>query len=523
MDWCCEYRGRGCRPTSTTTTVTTTTATATATSTTTRTVLNVMGVPVAVGINLKEAEFAVGADAQEALAEETLTCDLRCVGSAAVPVQLVGASSLCLVDVSIEQCREACAWTKDCEAILFTNRTQGAPYASMCCGKKKVDTSACQPGGNFITELMPTRAGPWGKCAIFSDPHILTWDRVYGPAIKQADPGEFYLVRSSQLEVHARFSYSDRSQSATATTGVAVGGARIGGHTLVVEWVGPMKGREGFKVFWDSEEILGSYPSKFESADGQLSAAFAATAPSAFHREAERLTGGVAGAKLPSYYFQFAADLNIYVLLGPDNINVVLESRKLPMKQDGYCGNFNCDILDDGVEQLLVRKVGGAISKNHSLFRFGKLVPDWALERIGPEDLLLPVGLASAEVLAHALPYTCHVSDVAVWMDEEYYWCCQHKGLGCTGVAPQLPAQPRNESNEMEFKKLFGQFPEVRGRGAGVARGGAGVAAPLLLAGLVVAAAAGLLAVGARSGRQRVDFETGLLPTRDLESTPLVE
>merc|ERR1719210_2498844 len=90
--------------------------------------------------------------------------------------------------------------------------------------------------------------------------------------------------------------------------------------------------------------------------------------PQDYHRSARHTIGGTMG-DLPSYLFELAAaDLRIYLLLGPDNCNAVIEARKLHDPQDGYCGNFNCDTTDDTLEGLKRRGLADPVVKGKSLF-----------------------------------------------------------------------------------------------------------------------------------------------------------
>jgi len=425
QDWCCTHEKRGCTTTMTTTTVRTT-----------------MKVP----------------------DSEVLTCNLNCFGQGAQPVKLPGSvgagSGASLNGVSLQECRNVCAATEGCEAVLFTNQTRGVPWKSMCFGKADIHTSKCQPGGTYLTEVIGSR--PWGKCAVFGDPHVITWDRIYGPPVTMTDPGEFHLIKSEQLTIHGRFGYTRRFPTASSTVGIALGGPMLKGHTLVVEYVGPEQGYKGFQVFWDGTEILAEYPSEYESADGILRASHDAMDPMKFHREGRHTIGGTSGL-LPSYYFRLQPDLNVYVLLGPDNCNTVIETRKVPGSQDGYCGNFNCIKDDDSLEALRQRGMADTIPEGESLFRYGKKAPAWVMKKVATPSLEdcdpavrakatvackgLPNGEAEAcvfdacaanrtevareDIKVLALPFNCQEGQPATWEEKKRHWCCSREDVGC--------------------------------------------------------------------------------------------
>jgi len=425
-EWCCERYKRGCPPTSTTTT---------------------------------RMNFA----ALRAPRAQVLTCGLNCFG--ARPVELPGSvgagSGASLNDISLEECRNVCGVTQGCEAVLFTNHTRGVPWKSMCFGKRDVHTSKCQPGGAYLTELIGSR--PWGKCAVFGDPHVITWDRVYGPPITMTDPGEYYLVKSKELSIHGRFGYTRRFPTASSTVGIAVGGPLIKDHLLVVTYVGPEQGYKGFRVFWDGQPVLTQYPSHFASTDGVLRASHDAMDPQKYHREGRHTIGGTGGL-LPSYYFRFAADLNVYVLLGPDNCNAVIETRKVHGKQDGYCGNFNCDKNDDSLESLRKRGMMDPIPAEQSLFQHSSRPPAWVMKKVATPSMKdcdptvkaravrkcrgLPNGeeaacifdacvanrsaVADVEAGVMALPFNCQQGQPASWAPEKHRWCCKRENVGCS-------------------------------------------------------------------------------------------
>jgi len=229
-----------------------------------------------------------------------------------------------------------------------------------------------------------------GKCALFGDPHVISFDRVYGPPITVLAPGEYHLIKSEQLQVQARFGYTRQFPTAASTMGIAVGGTRIKGHTLAVVYVGPAPGIKGFKVFWDGKEILWHYPSTFVSPDLVLSAKYDAMDPEQYHREGRHTIGGTHGA-LPSFLFDFGdatgSFLTVYVLVGPDNVNAVVTTRKIKGGQDGLCGNFNCNQEDDSLQELARRGMANTVAPGQNLFRLAPAGPAWMTKQVAPPSL----------------------------------------------------------------------------------------------------------------------------------------
>jgi len=187
----------------------------------------------------------------------------------------------------------------------------------------------------------------------------------------------------------------------------------VKGHTLVVVFTGPVSGAEGFKVFWDERRILAEYPSSFASDDGLMAAKYEAMDPQKYHREGRHTIGGEKGL-LPSYLFEYTDSshtpplfLTLYVLLGPDNVNAVITTWKVVGGQDGFCGNFNCDQVDDGLEALTARGASLPIPAGESLFKHGAAAPSWVMREVTPPSIddCDPAVKARAEHACRGLPH----------------------------------------------------------------------------------------------------------------------
>lgn len=322
--------------------------------------------------------------------DQAITCDLNCYGDGATSVLLPGAQGsgdgAHIPGLTKKKCIETCMDTADCDSIVF------GEGGGQCYGKKDVHTSKCQPGGNYITEVL--RARPWGKCVLMGDPHIITFDRPQGPAVNGLVPGEYWLLKSAELLVQGRADYTEAiPKDGASTVGLAVGGPLVGG-TLAVEYVGPKKGPEGWRVSWDGKQIFGKPEASgkswsFASPDNDMQATYGPMDPTKWHTDARHTIGNIAG-DLPSFLFKYKkAAMNIYILLGPDSCNVVIEAKKAPGSQDGYCGNFNCDPDDDTVEALKGRGLGSPLTPAISLFASsgsGKAAPK--TPATAPEDAM---------------------------------------------------------------------------------------------------------------------------------------
>lgn len=285
-----------------------------------------------------------------------MKCNLNCYGDAADPVPLPGGNGNGVPAQTIETCRDYCMATADCDAVVYGEE--------MCYGKKNVRTSKCSgTTGDFVTEVL-TRM-PLGTCIVMGDPHILTFDNPIGRIddITQLVKGDYVVMASDELKIDGRFGYSDRFPAEASLTGLAIHGPLIKDQKLVVEYRGPKKGKEGFKVWWNDVEILQDFPSTFTSADNLVKGKKDDIDPDEIHNQARHTIGGDSGSGTrPSFLFQIAPDMRVYVLMGAQTMNAVITMRKLHSDMDGYCGNFNCVAEDDTIEKLGERGLADPMS-----------------------------------------------------------------------------------------------------------------------------------------------------------------
>jgi hypothetical protein len=361
-----------------------------------------------------------------------------------------------LSGVTLEQCRMACVSVPACEGIIYTNK-------STCWGKREIRTSACQPAdGLHILEVI--RGPPQGKCSIFGDPHILSFDRIYGPPISLVDTGMWWLIKSEQLKIQGRFGYTRRFPKATSLVGFAATGSRMKNHKLACMYVGPEMGPSGYRVFWDGKRILEGFPSEYAAIDGSMHGKHSNINLSK-NRSTERHTIGDTSTEQRSFFFVFDNSFRIDVLLGPDNVNMIIHMQKLD-GMDGLCGNFNCNQEDDLLNWLEKRGMSSPIPDTQSLFRGLPTPPDWVTEqredfdvsecdpavRYRAEKDCLKVnhgermaciydacaedraaavevgGPAATAVLAMTdLPHDCSIGTPKAWNDTKEAWCCAYQ------------------------------------------------------------------------------------------------
>eukprot|EP00413_Alexandrium_margalefii_P034973 CAMPEP_0204601090 /NCGR_PEP_ID=MMETSP0661-20131031/55821_1 /ASSEMBLY_ACC=CAM_ASM_000606 /TAXON_ID=109239 /ORGANISM="Alexandrium margalefi, Strain AMGDE01CS-322" /LENGTH=306 /DNA_ID=CAMNT_0051611933 /DNA_START=41 /DNA_END=961 /DNA_ORIENTATION=- len=160
----------------------------------------------------------------------------------------------------------------------------------------------------------------------------------------------------------------------------------------------------------------------------------------------------------------------MYVLIGPDNCNVVIAAPKMADAQDGWCSNFNCDQADDSIQAMKSRGVAGAIPPDQSLFKGAPKPPAWTMKKVSAPSLsdcsplrrqladkqcaglmhgergaciydlcaTSKAGAAASNVSVAALPYDCHRGAPSSWPAGQRHWCCKRVKV-CAGTAGRAP------------------------------------------------------------------------------------
>jgi len=183
-----------------------------------------------------------------------------------------------------------------------------------------------------------------GMCAIFGDPHFVTFDGAH-TVLMSSMP--IWLVKSQDVWIQALSKDADGKLEA-----IAVGGPFLGNKTLIVGKTAP----EVVEAYFDGEKILSQERDKFEVSgvvEGHRSPTWNAT----LHNDdalAVRTQIKFAVGPWPERFldpvgglFLFKLPKNVELTItGIDFMSVVL-TMPPQADQGGYCGNFNGDVEDD--------------------------------------------------------------------------------------------------------------------------------------------------------------------------------
>jgi hypothetical protein len=179
---------------------------------------------------------------------------------------------------------------------------------------------------------------PTRSCSIYGDPHAMTFDGMHQDFYTS---GEFWIVKSADVSIQARYAPTHATNGLAVTKQIAVSGPFLKGHKLIV-------GEE--HAFYDGAPILTGFPSQFSSPDGLVSIVYNSQGES-LQPGREGKTFHVLHVTLPG---RVSMQINRWNEAGEGRyINAKITMPPQAGGQDGDCGNFNGNPADD--KRLLVR------------------------------------------------------------------------------------------------------------------------------------------------------------------------
>jgi hypothetical protein len=212
---------------------------------------------------------------------------------------------------------------------------------------------------------------PVKSCQIYGDPHGTSFD---GEHLDFYTAGEFYLVKSTTVDIQARYAPTHATNGLSVTKQIAVSGPFLKGHRLIV-------GEE--HAFWDGKPILGGFPSNFE-VDGLVRIEY--------NGQGQLLQPGREGKGLHVLHITLPNQVSIQVNRWNEPgegryINVKITMPKQPA-QDGDCGNFDGNAGNDArlTERARVGKNGVPVAE--LLLQGGKTAVDLGIENC-PDSTLV--------------------------------------------------------------------------------------------------------------------------------------
>jgi hypothetical protein len=198
--------------------------------------------------------------------------------------------------------------------------------------------------------------GPPGDCLMWGDPHVEGFDRAIANFY---DEGEYWVVKSEAVQIQARYMATPFTNGLSATHQIAVGGAFLSGHKIVV---GPM---ENGQITMDDKPILQTFPSTLNVMDAGIQLSY--------DGQGKLVDNAQGHLEKHIVHIHVAVGVHIQVMRWSNHLNVRITMSAAVGGQDGACGNFNGNAADDSTAAIMSR-IGQRIPAAELLFHAAAVV-----------------------------------------------------------------------------------------------------------------------------------------------------
>jgi len=202
------------------------------------------------------------------------------------------------------------------------------------------------PGFTTTTTVPP---GPPGICKFWGDPHVETFDRSFPSFYSE---GEFWLVRSEDVEIQGRFMATPFTNGLSATHAVAIGGKFVNYQKIQV---GPM---ENGQILFNGQPVLEAFPSSFTDQSGLVRMTYNGQGPLVDNAQSH-LTPHIVHIDLPR-------GVHVDIMRWANHVNLRITMPNGGVI-DGYCGNWNGN-PDDDTAPMIKARMGGRVPISQLLF-----------------------------------------------------------------------------------------------------------------------------------------------------------
>mmetsp|Transcript_25073 Transcript_25073/g.72137 ORF Transcript_25073/g.72137 Transcript_25073/m.72137 type:complete len:479 (-) Transcript_25073:249-1685(-) len=189
---------------------------------------------------------------------------------------------------------------------------------------------------------------PTGECTFWGDPHIRTFD---GARPSFYGEGEFYIVKSNKVVIQGRYMGTKYTAGLAATNKIAVGGEFLNGHVIEVGCL------EDGDITVDGKPVLQEFPSSFRL--GTLGTITYGSEGKLVDEATDHWPKKIVQMHLP-------LGVHLTVLRWSNYVDLRLIMQRQP-DQDGSCGNFDSDPVNDSTEAIF-KRVGARVPDKALLF-----------------------------------------------------------------------------------------------------------------------------------------------------------
>jgi len=195
-------------------------------------------------------------------------------------------------------------------------------------------------------------ATPAKVCTLWGDPHIISFDQVgndKNQALSFYGDGDFWLVKSSTVQIQGRFLGTKYTEGLAATNQIVVGGPFLNGHKIEVGTL------DSGVLTVDNVPVMSGFPSFYAGAGFTLS----------YDAQGEVADVVPEGNEKRIVHMALPLGVQVRVYQWKNYLDVQVEMSAQP-GQDGVCGNFNGNQADD-TTQAVIQRIGARVRASEDL------------------------------------------------------------------------------------------------------------------------------------------------------------